>query len=55
MKRKSCGRAGSDEHDLTDTRADRVDGDDVLLGELSALHELNLHKLASYQGFLLSR
>mgnify|MGYP002508708786 CR=1 FL=1 len=51
---KSCRRAGGDKHGLADTCANGVDGDKILVGELTVLHDLYLHKLAAYQGVLLS-
>ena len=54
-ERKSCRRARSNKHGLSDTRSYGVDSNDILFGKLTVLKDLNLHKLAAYQGFLLSR
>ena len=51
---KSRRRTGSNKHGLADTCAYGIDRDDVLIGEISVLKDLNLHKLTAYEGILLS-
>ena len=51
---KSGRRARGDKHGLTDTCADGVDSDKILVGKLTVLHNLYFHELASNERVLLS-
>jgi hypothetical protein len=54
LKCESCGRTGSDKYGFTDTCANGVDSDKILIGEFTILHDLYFHELASHERVLLS-